>query len=61
MDASGGEFPALEVADPERRESLLRENVPDRLAGEQTWPTQEVGNTRTSLPMHQLAYPANHP
>lgn len=43
MDASGGEFPVLEVADPQRQESLQRENVPDPLAGEQTWPTQEVG------------------
>jgi hypothetical protein len=42
MDASGGDYPVLEVADPQRRESLLRENVPDPLAGEQTWPTAEV-------------------
>jgi hypothetical protein len=42
MDASGGEYPVLEVADPQRRESLQRENVPDPLAGEQTWPTAEA-------------------
>lgn len=41
MDASGGGFPVLEAADPQRQESLQRENVPDPLAGEQTWPTQE--------------------
>lgn len=42
MDASGGEAPTLECADPERRESLQRENQADPLAGEQTWPTDEV-------------------
>lgn len=41
MDASGGEAPTLECADPERRESLQRENQADPLAGEQTWPTDE--------------------
>ena len=49
MDASGGDYPVLEVADPQRRESLLRENVPDPLAGEQTWPTAEV-RSATSQP-----------
>lgn len=42
MDSSGGEAPTLERADPERRESLQRENQADPLAGEQTWPTDEV-------------------
>ena len=28
---------------PEDREALIRENTPDPLAGEQTWPTEEVG------------------
>lgn len=48
IDASGGEFPVLEVAVPERRESLQRENIPDPLAGEQTWPTQEVSGSLIS-------------
>lgn len=42
MDAAGGEAPLLEAADPARQESLQRENVPDPLAGEQTWPTDEA-------------------
>lgn len=56
MDASGGEYPLLEAADPARRESLQRENVPDPLAGEQTWPTEEVGRDALSQqPSLQLA------
>lgn len=46
MDMEGqgaGEPAVLATADPEAQESLVRENVPDPLAGEQTWPTQEVG------------------
>ena len=31
----------LAVADPAKCEGLARENVPDPLAGEQTWPTEE--------------------
>ena len=27
---------------PEAQEAVVRENVPDPLAGEQTWPTEEV-------------------
>ena len=44
MDQSAGEgpVPVLAVPDPEQQESLVRENVPDPLAGEQTWPTEEV-------------------
>jgi hypothetical protein len=49
MDASGGDYPVLEVADPQRRESLQRENVPDPLAGEQTWPTAEVRSSGCSV------------
>ncbi len=56
MDASGGEYPLLEAADPARRESLQRENVPDPLAGEQTWPTEEVGrDALLQQPSLQLA------
>lgn len=33
----------LATAGPEERANLDRENVPDPLAGEQTWPTEEVG------------------
>ncbi|GAB4814739.1 hypothetical protein N2152v2_001785 [Parachlorella kessleri] len=41
-DAGGAGQPAvLATADPGSQESLRRENVPDPLAGEQTWPTQE--------------------
>lgn len=58
MDAAGGEAPLLEAADAERRESLQRENVPDPLAGEQTWPTDEV-NPRNfrSQSIHQQPRP----
>jgi AARP2CN (NUC121) domain len=42
MDASGGQAPVLATADLSAREPLTRENVPDPLAGEQTWPTEEV-------------------
>lgn len=42
MEAEGGEPPVLARADPDGREPLVRENVADPLAGEQTWPTEEV-------------------
>ena len=42
MDAEGTGANVLAVAEPAERESLARENVPDPLAGEQTWPTEEV-------------------
>jgi pre-rRNA-processing protein TSR1 len=32
---------AVASADPSQLESLVRENIPDPLAGEQTWPTEE--------------------
>ncbi len=32
----------LATPDPTQQEALVRENVPDPLAGEQTWPTEEV-------------------
>ena len=31
----------LQAADPERQESLVTENTPDPMEGEQTWPTDE--------------------
>jgi hypothetical protein len=31
----------LQVPDPQHREVPVRENIPDTLAGEQTWPTEE--------------------
>lgn len=44
MDTTGGggEPPVLARPDAEQQESLVRENDPDPLAGEQTWPTEEV-------------------
>ena len=46
MEAEGagaGELAVLATADPAAQEgNLMRENLPDPLAGEQTWPTQEV-------------------
>jgi pre-rRNA-processing protein TSR1 len=36
------QLPVLAVADPQRQEPLVRENTADPLAGEQTWPTEEV-------------------
>ena len=38
-DASGGDV--LSVPDPAHCEVAIRENIPDTLAGEQTWPTEE--------------------
>lgn len=41
-DAEAEEQPwMVAVADPALREPLDRENQPDPLAGEQTWPTEE--------------------
>jgi hypothetical protein len=47
MDTSGGggggsDLPVLAVPDPAQQEPLTRENNVDPLAGEQTWPTEEV-------------------
>jgi pre-rRNA-processing protein TSR1 len=36
------DVPVLATPDPMQQEALVRENVPDPLAGEQTWPTEEV-------------------
>ncbi|KAK3129271.1 hypothetical protein QOZ80_6BG0475740 [Eleusine coracana subsp. coracana] len=38
---SGDQIVNTFVADPSNQESLLVENVPDPIAGEQTWPTEE--------------------
>jgi hypothetical protein len=40
---AGAQPAVLATADPGSQESLVRENVPNPLAGEQTWPTHEVG------------------
>lgn len=46
MDVEGVQLPVLAVADREGRESLQRENEPDPLDAEQTWPTKEVTHRR---------------
>jgi hypothetical protein len=43
-DASGaGDGVTLQAPDAAHREVAVRENIPDPLAGEQTWPTEEAG------------------
>ena len=42
MDASGEGAAVLATADPEHQEPLIRENDANPLAGEQTWPTEQV-------------------
>lgn len=42
MQVDGGDPTGLATADPALRDSLERENVPDPLDAEQTWPTEEV-------------------
>ena len=42
MDADQGDAPMIATPDPGLQHDLVRENVPDPLAGEQTWPTEEV-------------------
>ena len=42
MDMAGSGATVLAVADPAKRQGTVRLNVPDPLAGEQTWPTEEV-------------------
>ncbi len=44
-EGSGG-LPLLARPQPGQQESLVRENEVDPLAGEQTWPTEEVGAGR---------------
>ena len=34
--------PVMALPDPGHQQQVVRENVPDPLAGEQTWPTEEV-------------------
>ncbi|KAK9814203.1 hypothetical protein WJX72_002201 [[Myrmecia] bisecta] len=41
MDVATEAVPVLARPDPQEQEALVRENVPDPLAGEQTWPTEE--------------------
>ena len=43
MDMAGSGASVLAVADLAKRQGVVRLNVPDPLAGEQTWPTEEVG------------------
>lgn len=61
MDAAGpgsgsgsgsgsGAGTVLAAAEPAAREALVRENAPDPLAGEQTWPTEEVRPSRCARP-----------
>ena len=42
MDMAGSGAMVLAVADPAARHGVVRLNTPDPLAGEQTWPTNEV-------------------
>ena len=42
MDMAGSGAAVLAVADMAKRQGVIRLNTPDPLAGEQTWPTQEV-------------------
>lgn len=48
MDMAGSGARLLAVADPAARQGLIRLNTPDPLAGEQTWPTNEVRSLRVS-------------
>ncbi|KAF8061341.1 tsr1 [Scenedesmus sp. PABB004] len=41
MADAGGAAPVLALPDPAQQEPCVRENEPDPLAGEQTWPTDE--------------------
>ena len=43
MEAVQADAPVIATPDPDLQHDLIRENVPDPLAGEQTWPTEEVG------------------
>lgn len=42
MDMAGGGATVLAVADAAKRQGVVRLHSPDPLAGEQTWPTEEV-------------------
>ena len=44
MDMAGSGARLLAVADPAARQGVVRLNTPDPLAGEQTWPTNEVSS-----------------
>ena len=48
MDMAGSGATLLAVADPAARQGVVRLNSPDPLAGEQTWPTNEVSSSRKS-------------
>ena len=43
MEMAGSGAKVLAVAEPGARQRVVRLNTPDPLAGEQTWPTNEVG------------------
>lgn len=49
MDMAGSGARLLAVADPTARQGVVRLNTPDPLAGEQTWPTNEVRSLRKAL------------
>lgn len=42
MDMAGEGATVLATADPAKRQGVARLNTPDPLAGEQTWPTEQV-------------------
>lgn len=44
MDMAGEIATVLATADPAKRQGVGRLNTPDPLAGEQTWPTEQVGS-----------------
>ncbi len=52
MDMAGSGAKLLAVADPAARQGLVRLNTPDPLAGEQTWPTTEVGDVQALAICH---------
>lgn len=63
MEASGPGAAVLAAADPSQQEPLERENQADPLAGDQTWPTEEVRgcsllcpacSAARSLPCHSV-------
>lgn len=49
MDMAGSGARLLAVADLAARQGVVRLNTPDPLAGEQTWPTNEVSSLCQTL------------
>lgn len=50
MDVDTEAVAVLARADPQEQESLQRENVPDPLDAEQTWPTNEARHSLSYIP-----------